>query len=369
MSFSFSAWRFEKVEALLFAYCAARFRWQQWLGRRKLVMPPRRALIFITDHFGDTLILLPGLSRWMAAHPGTEVRFVTGTPIARKTLKMAGFHQATIDIDEFKKARLEKKTSRTLRRQAVQAMREFAPDICLLTHQSRFRCYQALAFLSGAPQLVVTWREGDPVPLGDRIVTATKTQSVLEVSNTLFDAPGAASLPGFLAPKTTPPNKPPIVLLHPGAKQAYKFWPPEQWRELIRRLVQEERVEVRVPISSFDAAQINAVLEPLDPALQSAVQRVQAEELTDLAERLKEADLFICLDSGPMHLAGLLGLRGVAIYGSRAVMHWTPPNAERFSLLFPEEEAAEKPAASSPPPTHPISFERVWDAVRFQLRQ
>lgn len=43
-----------------------------------------------------------------------------------------------------------------------------------------------------------------------------------------------------------------------------------------------------------------------------------------LAALFSTASIFLCHDSGPMHLAAAVGTRVVALYGSQTLSHWRP---------------------------------------------
>jgi ADP-heptose:LPS heptosyltransferase len=68
--------------------------------------------------------------------------------------------------------------------------------------------------------------------------------------------------------------------------------------------------------------------------------RTEAATLTgsldarELAAVLQAADLLLCNDSGPMHLAAAVGTRTVALYGSSSVVNWGPLG-EGHSVLQP----------------------------------
>jgi ADP-heptose:LPS heptosyltransferase len=105
---------------------------------------------------------------------------------------------------------------------------------------------------------------------------------------------------------------PPRVLLSPGAsrRQDYKRWPAERYGHLAAALGRRG-MTVRIawgPGEEDLAREVCRSAGAPDLAL-------PATPLPLLAELLRGADLFIGNDSGPMHLAWLVGTRVVALYG------------------------------------------------------
>ncbi|MFQ5718685.1 MAG: glycosyltransferase family 9 protein [Acidobacteriota bacterium] len=104
----------------------------------------------------------------------------------------------------------------------------------------------------------------------------------------------------------------PRVLLAPGAsaRQAYKRWPAQRFGNLAHRLL-AAGATVKVAFGPGE--------EDLARTVCQAAGRVDlqlpATSLPLLAELLRAADLFIGNDSGPMHLAWLVGTRVVVLYG------------------------------------------------------
>ncbi len=48
--------------------------------------------------------------------------------------------------------------------------------------------------------------------------------------------------------------------------------------------------------------------------------------LSELQAHLQRADLVVGNDSGPMHLAGCLGLEGAVLFGPASPAQWAPPD-------------------------------------------
>jgi ADP-heptose:LPS heptosyltransferase len=105
------------------------------------------------------------------------------------------------------------------------------------------------------------------------------------------------------------------ILLFPGAGHRHKHWPRVKFLELARRLASRGLAPVFVlgPAElerGFAAEDVPALAPPDLPALQNAL----------LAARLVMGN-----DCGPLHLAGMLGLPGVILFGPTSARQWAPP--------------------------------------------
>ncbi|HSZ58114.1 MAG TPA: glycosyltransferase family 9 protein [Tepidisphaeraceae bacterium] len=110
------------------------------------------------------------------------------------------------------------------------------------------------------------------------------------------------------------------VVLHPGAGSGKKCWPPERYLELARLLNSSGRaVEVvlgEVEMERWPAAQVKA-FENVAVARRTAT-------LLELLDRIAAASAFVGNDSGPGHLAGILGVPTISIFGPGDPQSWRP---------------------------------------------
>jgi heptosyltransferase-3 len=110
------------------------------------------------------------------------------------------------------------------------------------------------------------------------------------------------------------------VVLHPGAGSGKKCWPPEQFLKLAELLKQASRpVQVilgEVELERWPAAQVEAF---------SKVAEVKwPGTLVELLHTLASASAFVGNDSGPGHLAGIIGVPTVSIFGPKEPARWKP---------------------------------------------
>ena len=117
-------------------------------------------------------------------------------------------------------------------------------------------------------------------------------------------------------------NRPPAthVVIHPGAGSPDKCWPAECYVELAERLMASGRL-VRFVIGEVERdrwpaealRQLAAVTEVRQPAT-----------LLDLLSEVSMATHFVGNDSGPSHLAAILGVPTVTLFGPTDPARWHP---------------------------------------------
>ncbi len=113
----------------------------------------------------------------------------------------------------------------------------------------------------------------------------------------------------------------PLVLLHPGSGSEARRWPPSAFARVADRLVEEVGAEVVVLSGPAEPEAARAVHEEMRwPATLLA----EPLDLPTLFALLSKADLLLCNDSGPMHMAAAVGTPVCALFGSQSATTWAP---------------------------------------------
>jgi len=115
-----------------------------------------------------------------------------------------------------------------------------------------------------------------------------------------------------------------LVVLAPSSGSREKNWPPRLWRELAGRLLEEGR---RVVL--LDGPADGEIVGPLLRQLQAVhgadrVGHCHPPTPCDLAGVLAAAPCYLGNDSGPTHLAALLEVPTVAVFGPSDPLRWAP---------------------------------------------
>jgi heptosyltransferase III len=122
-----------------------------------------------------------------------------------------------------------------------------------------------------------------------------------------------------------------IVVLHPAAGWALKHWSVQRWGELALALRRCHGITVVVTGASGDCALISAIVAASGG---SAVSLAGHLSLGGLAALYRRVRLVIAIDSGPMHLAALLGTPVIGLYGPADPVQFAPWSAHGTSRII-----------------------------------
>jgi lipopolysaccharide heptosyltransferase I len=118
----------------------------------------------------------------------------------------------------------------------------------------------------------------------------------------------------------------PRVAVHPSARWRTKLWEIARWRELAAALL-GDGIGVILTGSRDDTAMAETICSGMSPSPLSLVGRLS---LKQLAAVLRDVDLVITVDSGPMHIAAAMGTPVVALFGPTDPRRTGPLGAGRI---------------------------------------
>ena len=133
-----------------------------------------------------------------------------------------------------------------------------------------------------------------------------------------------------------------VVGIHPGASVSEKRWPLSRFAEVAARIAVRPGVRVIAFAEPGGFGEILGDIEGVSLARTS---------LQDLIALIGRCDLLVCNDSGPMHVAGGVGVPAVAIFSS-GVARWFAPLGDFHELITADEGGISS-----------IPVQRVIDAV------
>jgi ADP-heptose:LPS heptosyltransferase len=111
------------------------------------------------------------------------------------------------------------------------------------------------------------------------------------------------------------------ICVHPGSGSEKKSWPTAHFVQLVRKLV-KSRHHVRVLIGEAERERI--AKEELEH-FAAVAEVVEPRTYVELLEALGTADAFVGNDTGPSHLAGIIGTPTFAIFGPNSnEARWKP---------------------------------------------
>jgi len=118
------------------------------------------------------------------------------------------------------------------------------------------------------------------------------------------------------------------VCLHAGGSSQHKRWPEEKYAELALRLSGLSDVRALLLYSAEESALAQAFARHT----RGEIQMVCPDNVRQLAAIVNAANLLVCNDSGPMHIAAALNVPLVAIFGGTDYKRWGPVS-ERATLV------------------------------------
>jgi heptosyltransferase-3 len=132
------------------------------------------------------------------------------------------------------------------------------------------------------------------------------------------------------------------IALHPGSGSREKNWPQAKWCDLLHHLVSttDDNILLLGGEAERDRLPDLAQLIP-----QNRRQLALDLPLTELADRLKQCRVFIGHDSGPTHLAAVLGLDCIVLWGPSNEQVWRPLGAN-VQILRHAQNLSELPLKS-----------------------
>lgn len=109
------------------------------------------------------------------------------------------------------------------------------------------------------------------------------------------------------------------LLCHPGAGWKFRLWQNDRWIALINRILRHYDVSVRVIGEQSDGPLLVDICRGVPQAVD-----FKKTTLGDLLFEIRAADLVLCLDSGPMHIAAAYEKPLVALFGAGNKDIWRP---------------------------------------------
>jgi ADP-heptose:LPS heptosyltransferase len=126
-----------------------------------------------------------------------------------------------------------------------------------------------------------------------------------------------------LAGAGAPTVRRPLVGLHIGAGRVIKEWPSSRVAEVGAWAARERGAVLVLTGSDDDREAARRVREALPPGA-PVIDTVGLLDLLPLAAMLARLSLFITPDTGPMHLAAVLGTPVVGVFGPSSPERWGP---------------------------------------------
>lgn len=144
------------------------------------------------------------------------------------------------------------------------------------------------------------------------------------------------------------------VLIHGGSSKlspilgSDKIYPVKQWQQIIMDLqTRQPNLPVAIVKGPDDSVFVESIL-----ALCPTVKVISPTDIGKLAATIAGANLMLCTDSGPMHLAIALGTYTIALFGPTDPSKLLPNNGRSIAIKSRTDKIADIPPSDI--------LERIW---------
>jgi lipopolysaccharide heptosyltransferase I len=125
-----------------------------------------------------------------------------------------------------------------------------------------------------------------------------------------------------------------FAIVNPGAGWPSKIWPAERYGAVAAHLGQNHSLRSVVTWAGDDEL---AMAKAVCQSAHGQAVLAESTSLTELRSLIRQAQLFVGSDTGPMHLAVAVGTPCVSIYGPTSPLRCGPYGSEHFALHIPVE--------------------------------
>ena len=298
---------------------------------------PDRILIIRMSALGDVINTLPALGELKRAYPASHISWLVEPGFAPVVEAQPEVDQTII----IPRKRLQKWLTRPGKwlqaaaevRQVLREIREPRFDVAL-DFQGNLRSGVLMRLSNASRRIGFHPRDRKEPDLGSATETAPalrgechRVERALHLLRALGLEPGPAKASLAIPPEAASrvdeflqsrglAGKT-LVTIHSGTSQfgAYKRWTDEGYRELCQRLIDELGAAV---VLTWGSAPEQESAERLREGLPDAVVVSFETTLMELAALCTRADVFVGGDTGPGHLASLVGTPVVSIFGPKS---------------------------------------------------
>jgi ADP-heptose:LPS heptosyltransferase len=291
------------------------------------------------DRFGEFLLNIPALRALKRTYPKANLVLAVNASVKELAGAVEYADKTVVWDEEFRKT-----------------IRKHRFGLCVVlnpTKEAHWYC-----FLSGIPIRVgydrkwgflLTHKLKDTKHIGDRHEVECNLELVGLVGAKTEDKSLSIKVKDKVFPELRGEK---IVAIHPFTSDMVKLWPAERFRELAKRISDE--LKLKVLIIGKDEFMGK---DSFDNMGSNVVNRINKTSLIELAQILKNCQLLVSCDSGPVHLSCAVGTSVLVLFRNDL----PGKTSKRWGPWLPEAQVIEKPSLSA------ISVDEVFLKIREML--
>jgi len=311
-----------------------------------------RILIARPDHLGDVLLTLPAAAALRAVLPDVQISFLVTSKLGEVVRRCAQIDRTyTLPFPPLTAPPDPAKWTAVVNRKAASLRGRF--DLIILSRPEDTWSAE-LAVAAGIPIRVGYATPGtEPfltvaLPFYEQGHVVRQTLKLTEVAAkclgaaTTLDDPGLVTAGDFVPTRSEEEaaervlgeapaaGRNPIVF-QPGSGWPLKNWSPERWGRLAIEIRRRWGLTSLVPGGPGEEGLVADVVAASDGCAYGLAGRLSVGALAALYRR---ASLVIGIDSGPLHLAAMVGARLIGLYGPFDPLKWGPwCPPERYRII------------------------------------
>lgn len=312
----------------------------------------RRILVIEPKNIGDVVLTLPFLAQLRALFPDAQITLLAN-PFARQLFAGTDFVDEFIDTDlgwseratRYNPLAYNWRELSRLRRELPKGRYDLAFKCCMHIREhiviGLSGARRRIAYAFGLGDSVLT----DRVPVSDpnrhkvadwlRLAAQIAPPVQAAAARLLVSRAEREWAAEYLSARGIESTST-LVGIHPGASVPAKQWPLNRFHEVALTVAQRKNTRV---LAFVDPAGYGASLGEIEGVVTA---QVSLRQLMALIER---CDLLVCNDSGPMHIAGALGVPTVAVFGT-GINLWFAPLGEGHRLITLENAESTEASAT-----------------------
>jgi ADP-heptose:LPS heptosyltransferase len=274
-------------------------------------------LIVRPGAIGDALLTFPVLKALREHNAGAHITLVSNAQV----LSLAQAFSIVEEVFDFQDIRWSELFSSTgIRTPSIRGLLEQTNlTICwmrdpdgIIEHNLRTAGVKHVVIAPGRPP------EGERIHIVDYLANTVGLPDV----GVQFIAPPSWGLVNTSSKDTTTTNQ--FIAIHPGSGSAQKCWPISCFAKVIERLWQQNR-SVLLLAGPADTGRIHDLIQQLSsPPLPDMFKVLTDVPLLEVAYQLQQSKCYLGNDSGITHLAAMLGVPTIAIFGPTDPAVWRP---------------------------------------------
>lgn len=272
-------------------------------------------LVIRPGAIGDALLTFPVLKALREYYAGMPITLVSNAQVLPLALAF-DIAEQTFDFQDIHWSELFSTTG--IRTSSLLALLK-QTDLAICWMRDTDGIVERNLYMSGVKHVVIAPgrpSEGERIHIVDYLANTVG----LPIVGTRFIAPLSWPTPNPVSNGTTDRS----VAIHPGSGAAQKCWPASRFAAVIEQLWQQNR-SVLLLAGPADSERVHDVFQQLSsPPTPEILKLLTNAPLMEVARQLQPCRCYLGNDSGITHLAAMLSIPTIAIFGPTDPAIWRP---------------------------------------------